>query len=181
MAKIGDSTTSGGIQTTVTSIDPVTGQITWDVDYTANYKKLFNDITDLMKTAKEVADVTEDPFFRDHYLDIKKRRNELRTYLRNNKSEEYARIKGVNEMSGTGGGGASFSVGTGAQYATPFAFKKTKKKKIKESNPGATLGKGPKATKDGVEDNYYYKLGWKKVAPPHSTKGVEIKYLWGKK
>ena len=84
-------------------------------------------------------------------------------------------------MSGTGGGGASFSAGLGAQYATPYAFKKKKKKKIKESNPGATLGKGPKATKDGVEDNYYYKLGWKKVAPPHSTKGVEIKYLWGKK
>ena len=44
-------------------------------------------------------------------------------------------------MSGTGGGGASFSVGTGAQYATPKAFKK--KKDINESNPGSTLGKGP--------------------------------------
>ena len=62
-----------------------------------------------MKTAKEVADLTGETFFRDHYLDIKKRRNELRTYLRNNKAEEYSRIKGMNEMSGTGGGGASFT------------------------------------------------------------------------
>ena len=81
-------------------------------------------------------------------------------------------------MSGAGGA-ASFSVGAGAQYATPFAFKK--KKKVDESNPGASLGKGPKATDKGVQDNYYYKLGWKPVAPPHSTKGVEVKYLWGKK
>ena len=179
--KVGDIKTSGGIVTTVTAIDPETNSVAWDVDYSADYKKLFNDITDLMNTAREVADITDEAFFRDHYLDIRKRRNELRTYLRNNKAKEYARIKGMNEMSGTGGGGgaASFSTGTGAQYATPFAFKK--KKKIKESTPGSTLGPGPKATEKGVQDNYYYKLGFKPVPPPHSTKGVEIKYLWGKK
>ena len=81
-------------------------------------------------------------------------------------------------MSGTGGG-ASFSTGTGAQYVTPFAFKK--KKKIKESNPGSTLGKGPKAGPEGVTDNYYYKLGYKLAAKPHSTKAIDVRYLWGKK
>jgi len=179
MAKIGDTQVSGGIQTTVTNIDPETGQITWDVDYTADYKRLFKEITQLMNTAKEVADATGEAFFMDHYNDIRKRRNELRTYLRNNKEAEYERIKGMNEMSGAGGA-ASFAVGAGAQYATPFAFKKTKKK-VDEANPGASLGKGPKATEKGVQDNYYYKLGWKPVAPPHSTKGVEVKYLWEKK
>ena len=178
MAKIGDTQVSGGIQTTVTNIDPETGQITWDVDYTADYKRLFKEITQLMNTAKEVADATGETFFQDHYNDIRKRRNELRTYLRNNKKAEYERIKGMNEMSGAGGA-ASFTAGAGPQYATPFAFKK--KKKVDESNPGASLGKGPKATEKGVQDNYYYKLGWKPVAPPHSTKGVEVKYLWGKK
>jgi len=178
MAKIGDTQVSGGIQTTVTNIDPDTGQITWDVDYTADYKRLFKEITQLMNTAKEVADATGEAFFQDHYNDIRKRRNELRTYLRNNKQAEYERIKGMNEMSGAGGA-ASFTAGAGPQYATPFAFKK--KKKVDESNPGASLGKGPKATEKGVQDNYYYKLGWKPVAPPHSTKGVEVKYLWGKK
>ena len=178
MAKIGDTQVSGGIQTTVTNIDPETGQITWDVDYTADYKRLFKEITQLMNTAKEVADATGEAFFMDHYNDIRKRRNELRTYLRNNKKAEYERIKGMNEMSGAGGA-ASFTAGAGPQYATPFAFKK--KKKVDESNPGASLGKGPKATDKGVQDNYYYKLGFKPVAPPHSTKGVEVKYLWGKK
>ena len=180
MAKIGDTEVKGGIQTTVTNIDPETGQISWDVEYSADYQKLFKDITDLMKTAKEVADITGEAFFKDHYLDIRKRRNELRTYLRNNKSEEYARIKGLDEMSGTGGGGASFSVGTGAQYATPKAFKK--KKDIKESNPGSTLGLGPKATDKGVKDNYYVKgFKYKLVDPKKlakNSKAIDTKYLW---
>lgn len=164
MAKIGDTEVKGGIQTTVTNIDPETGQITWDVDYTADYKKLFKDITDLMKTAKEVADITGEAFFKDHYLDIRKRRNELRTYLRNNKSEEYARIKGLDETS-TAGGGNSFSsqAGAGAQYATPNAFSKNKKGKYADGGM------------------YTKKFGYKLVPKPHSTPGVEVKYLWGKK
>tara|TARA_R110000782_G_scaffold49435_2_gene107593 strand:+ start:1395 stop:1889 length:495 start_codon:yes stop_codon:yes gene_type:complete len=164
MRKVGDTEVKGGIQTTVTNINPETGQISWDVDYTADYKKLFNDITDLMKTAKEVADVTEEPFFRDHYLDIKKRRNELRTYLRNNKAKEYARIKGIDEDSATGGGNSfSAQAGAGAQYATPNAF--SGKKKGKYSDGGVM-----------VKD-----FGYKLVPKPHSTPGVEVKYLWGKK
>lgn len=164
MAKIGDTEVKGGIQTTVTNIDPETGQITWDVDYTADYKKLFKDITDLMKTAKEVADITGEAFFKDHYLDIRKRRNELRTYLRNNKSEEYARIKGLDEISATGGGNSfSSQAGAGAQYATPNAFSKNKKGKYADGGM------------------YAKKFGYKLVPKPHSTPGVEVKYLWGKK
>ncbi len=164
MAKIGDTKEGGGIITTITNIDPETGQISWDVDYTADYQKLFKDITDLMKTAKEVADATGEPFFKDHYLDIRKRRNELRTYLRNNKAKEYARIKGLDEDS-VAGGGNSFSAqaGAGAQYATPKAF--SKKKKGKYSDGGVMV------------KNFGYKL----VPKPHSTPGVEVKYLWGKK
>ena len=164
MAKIGDTEVKGGIQTTVTNIDPATGQITWDVEYSADYQKLFKDITDLMKTAKEVADLTGETFFRDHYLDIKKRRNELRTYLRNNKAEEYSRIKGLDETSSTGGGNSfSTQAGAGAQYATPNAF--SGKKKGKYSDGGVM-----------VKD-----FGYKLVPKPHSTPGVEVKYLWGKK
>ena len=164
MAKIGDTQVKGGIQTTVTNIDPETGQITWNVDYTADYKKLFKDITDLMKTAKEVADATGEPFFKDHYLDIRKRRNELRTYLRNNKAEEYARIKNLDETSTTGGGNSfSSQAGAGAQYATPNAF--SNKKKGKYADGGM----------------YTKKFGYRLVPKPHSTPGVEVKYLWGKK
>ena len=164
MAKIGDTEVKGGIQTTVTNIDPETGQISWDVEYSADYQKLFKDITDLMKTAKEVADATGEPFFKDHYLDIRKRRNELRTYLRNNKAKEYARIKGLDEDSAAGGGNSfSAQAGAGAQYATPKAF--SKKKKGKYSDGGVMV------------KNFGYKL----VPKPHSTPGVEVKYLWGKK
>ena len=38
MAKIGDTEVKGGIQTTVTNIDPETGQISWDVEYSADYQ-----------------------------------------------------------------------------------------------------------------------------------------------
>ena len=164
MAKIGDTKEGGGIITTITNIDPETGQISWDVDYTADYQKLFKDITDLMKTAKEVADATGEPFFKDHYLDIRKRRNELRTYLRNNKAKEYARIKGLDEDSAAGGGNSfSAQAGAGAQYATPNAFSKNKKGKYADGGM------------------YTKKFGYKLAPKPHSTPGVEVKYLWGKK
>jgi hypothetical protein len=155
MAKIGDTEVKGGIQTTVTNIDPETGQITWDVEYSADYQKLFKDIIDLMKTAKEVADVTGEDFFRDHYLDIRKRRNELRTYLRNNKAKEYARIKGLDEISTSGAAGA---------YLTKNAFNPNKKA-------------------DGTASNYYYKLGWKPVNQKKlnkQAKGIEVKHLFEK-
>ena len=181
MRKVGDIKVDGGIITTVTDINPETGQISWDVDYTADYKRLFKEITQLMNTAKEVADATGEAFFMDHYNDIRKRRNELRTYLRNNKKAEYERIKAMNEMSGTGGG-AAFNVGTGAQYATPKAFKK---KNVKEANPGSSLGLGPKATDKGVKDNYYVKGFKYKLVNPEKlakqSKAIDTKYLWGKK
>lgn len=164
MAKIGDTQVAGGIKTTVTNIDPETGQITWDVDYAPDYKKLFKEITLLMATAKEVADATGEPFFMDHYNDIRKRRNELRTYLRNNKKQEYERIKGMQETMTTGGT-AHFTPGTGAQYATPTAFNPNKKAK-------------------GTAHNYYYKLGFKPVNKKElrkKAKGIEVKQLFEKK
>jgi len=94
--------------------------------------------------------------------------------------------KKIKEMSGTGGGAgaASFSPGQGAQYATPYAFRLTKKmKKLGEANPGATLGKGPKAGASGVKNNYYtQKLGFKPVNSKKlasQSKAIDTKYLWG--
>ena len=147
MAKIGDKKTKNGIETTVTNIDPETGQITWSVEYAPDYLKLFKEITEMLETAKDIAQVTGDPFFKDHYNDVRKLRNQLRTYLRNNKTEEYERIKSLKEMGGTG-----------AQYATPYAF-----------------GKKPTI--------YYYKLGYKPVDTKKlrkQAKGIEVKDLWNK-
>jgi hypothetical protein len=156
MAKIGDKEVKNGIETTVTNIDPETGQITWSVDYAPDYKKLFKEVTVMLETAKDIAQMTDEDFFKDHYNDVRKLRNQLRTYLRNNKAEEYERIKGVNEISTTGGS-ATFSPGTGPQYATPNAF--------------------------GKATNYYYKLGYKPVNKKSlrsKAKGIEVKDLWGK-
>lgn len=158
MAKVGDKKVKNGIETTVTNIDPETGQITWSVEYAPDYLKLFKEVTEMLETAKDIANLTDEDFFKDHYNDVRKLRNQLRTYLRNNKSEEYERIKSMNEISANGGS-ANFSsaTGTGAQYATPRAF-----------------GKAP---------IYYYKLGYKPVNQKSlrkKTKGIEVKDLWNK-
>ena len=100
------------------------------------------------------------------------------------------------EESSTGGGAgaSSFTAGTGAQYATPFAFNPNKKAKgtadtyayrlsgfkpVKTEGIGATLGPGPKATEKGVKDNYYVK-GFKYKLVPEKVKGsgLEVKQLW---
>ena len=64
----------------------------------------------------------------------------------------------LGEQSATSQGGASFTPGEGAQYATPFAFRKKGKK-------------GPSI--------YYYKLGYKPV-PKIKPKSYDIKKLFEK-
>jgi hypothetical protein len=69
--------------------------------------------------------------------------------------------KRLKETSATGTG-ASFTAGTGANYATPYAFNPNKKAK-------------------GTANNYYYKLGFKPVNRKKQndiTHGVEVKQLW---
>jgi len=69
--------------------------------------------------------------------------------------------KRLKEISATGTG-ASFTAGTGANYATPYAFNPNKKAK-------------------GAKNIYYYKLGFKPVnqkALNKAAKGIEIKHLW---
>jgi hypothetical protein len=66
--------------------------------------------------------------------------------------------KRLKEMSATNQGGASFTPGEGANYATPVAFNKNKKAK-------------------GAKNIYYYKLGYKPV-PNIKPKSYDIKKLW---
>jgi hypothetical protein len=127
--------------------------------------------------------------------------NKYRTYIRKSYPEQYSIIKSQLEeisMSGGGAAGASFSPGTGEQYATPFAFNKNKKAlgaasnyyyklgyklaphQVEENdNPGATLGPGPKATEKGVVDNYYVKgFKYKLVPKKIPGSGLEVKQLF---
>lgn len=71
------------------------------------------------------------------------------------------RIKKIMEDSSTGAGGASFSAGEGAQYASKYSFKKGTNEK-------------------GVKNPYYYKLGWKPVPNKIKGSGLEVKKLFEK-
>lgn len=105
-----------GFKTDLKTIDPETGQMTWSVEYTANYGELFKEVSELLDDAKEVALKSKDePFFQDYYNDVRKLKNRLRTYLRNNHPKAYANIKGIDEVSSSSGAG---------EYQTPKAFGK---------------------------------------------------------
>jgi len=66
--------------------------------------------------------------------------------------------KKIKEMSATNQGGASFTPGTGENYATPKVFNKNKNAK-------------------GAKNIYYYKLGYKAV-PNTKPKSFDKKQLW---
>lgn len=178
--EVGDVKVKDGVKSTVTDIDPTTGAISWSILQVPNIDRLLDESDDLVATAKGVyAKVKDDKVFLDIYKQARSLRNTIRTHTRNNYPEEYKKSRGVNEeeideMSTTGGGAgsATFSAGTGMQYATPYAFKK-KKKKLKKEGVGATLGPGPKATEDGVKDNYIVKA-FKYTLVPKNKKGTYV-------
>jgi hypothetical protein len=187
-AKVGDVKISGGIKSTVTNINPETGQISWDVDYIPNVGKLVNDVNQLTNTSKDVAVKTkDDPKFRDIYNDAKLLRNKIRTHVRNNYPEEYRKAVGVaeeivDEISTSAAGGS---------YLTPYAFRlkgskpNDKAYKEVEEGIGAHLGPGPTASEDGVKDNAYVKQFKYKLVPKDKQgnyvqkgSGLEVKNLF---
>jgi hypothetical protein len=160
-----------------------------DVTYVPDFEILLSDINRALETLRAIAtdpQVINDPKFGEIYNQFRVLRNNLRTHMRTRYPSEYQKIKGMFEMSGTGGGAGagSFSTGTGGQYATPFAFKKMGKQELPETSPGASLGKGPKAGPKGVTNNYYTKnFKYKLVNPVKlaaQSKAIDTKYLWGK-
>ena len=105
-----------GFKTDLKNVDPETGQMTWSVEYTANYGELFKEVSELLDDTKAVALKSKDePFFQDYYKDVRDLKNRLRTYLRNNHPEAYSKIKGIDEVSTSSNAGG---------YQTPKAFGK---------------------------------------------------------
>ena len=152
-------------------------------DFSSTYKALkkAKDFLDtLEKTGKAKDDTAIDQFSEE----IANLFNSFRTHVRKNYPKEYERVsrlkedynpdeeqereeeeifmpvdddgRPLGEQSATSQGGASFTPGEGAQYATPFAFRKKGKK-------------GPSI--------YYYKLGYKPV-PKIKPKSYDIKKLF---
>jgi hypothetical protein len=144
--KVGDNTISKGVEYVVTDIDKETGRVDWDVNYLPNLEELLEIATKLFKISKEVyVKAKDDPKFREIYEESSNLRNKIRTHIRNEYPEDYKRIvTNINEMSTTGGGigAASFTPGTGVQYATPFAFKKFKYKLVPKDKNDNYVQKG---------------------------------------
>ena len=91
--KVGDVKISGGIKSTIKDINKETGGISWDIDYLPNFEELFDDATDLVKTAKGVyTKAKTDDKLRLIYDEARVLRNKIRTHIRNEYPEEYRRI-----------------------------------------------------------------------------------------
>ena len=195
--KVGDSKSEDGVKSTIVDIDKETGGIKWKIEYLPNFDKLFDVATDLVSTSKGVyTKAKSDNKLRLIYDEARVLRNKIRTHIRNEYPEEYRRMTmnegELDEMSTTGGGAgsATFTPGTGGQYATPFAFRKKGQKaddeaykelgykKVKE-NVGADLGPGPKAGPEGVTDNAYVKQFKYKLVPKKiKGSGMIVKQLF---
>ena len=157
--------------------------------------KKMSSATKALKQLMSTNDAKNDQNIQIIFRELKDVFNKYRTHLRKNYPDQYNQIKNtLEEISSTGGGAgaSSFTPGTGAQYATPFAFNKNKKSKGTDKNiltkkfgyklaegKGATLGPGPSASEKGVKDNYYVKaFGYKLVPDKIKGSGLEVKNLF---
>ena len=168
----------------------------------------FNELAIQLKKTRDLANelvrgeiVRDDDILRGIYDQQRDVFNKFRTHLRKEYPAFYNQLKQqltekikkmVKEMSTTGGGpgSATFTPGTGMQYATPYAFRKKGQKaddkaykeigyKPVKEGIGADLGPGPKASEDGVKDNVYVKqFGYKLVPKKIKGSGLEVKQLF---
>ena len=172
-----------------TNINKETGQLSHDIIQLASFGDSLKRMSDAVKALKILQTTDEannDQNIKEITRELKDVFNKYRSHLRTNYPDQYDEIKRqLDEMSTTGGGAgaASFTGGTGIQYATPYAFKK-KKKKVDEGI-GADLGPGPKASEDGVKDNAYVKQFKYKLVPKDKNgnyvqkgSGLEVKQLF---
>jgi hypothetical protein len=134
-----------------TGEDEETGQISWDVHYKPDLPNLYKDIKDIVGRLEKLQNKNQT----EETETILKISKELKTkFLRILKKQ-----LSIEEQSSTSQGGASMGAGSGAQYATPKAFKK-------ESN----------SKKD--KNIYYYNMGYKKVPSKIKGSGLEVKQLY---
>jgi len=130
--------------------DPETGAVTSFVKYTPNLGDLYDDINDVVNKLSKLKGKLQ-PEESETLIKISKT-------LRNRFSRVIKKYKELKEASATSQGGASFTPGEGAQYATPFAFaKKSNSKKDK---------------------NIYGYTGYKTVPKKIKGSGLEVKKLY---
>jgi len=130
--------------------DPETGAVTSVVKYMPNLRDLYDDINDVVNKLSKLKGKIS-PEESETLIKISKT-------LRNRLSRVIKKYKELKEVSATGGS-ATFTPGTGAQYATPRAFTKDSKSKKRKNI-------------------YYYKMGYKDVPKKIKGSGLEVKKLY---
>ena len=170
--EVGDIDVQNGKKSTVTSIDPESGAITWDISTIPEMDTTFKKFAQLRDYLKKLADdKKDDPKFRDISKKIMDSFNDFRTHLRKNYPDEYRNFKSVaedlskslNEESTIASNSGFISGGEGENHTGPSPRKSTYGaytqagfKKVEEG-PGATFGPGPSAGPEGVKNNIYVK------------------------
>ena len=189
--EVGDVEYNRGTKSTVTDIDPETGRITWDIEQTPDFTSVFKNLKttkEFMDSLIKTKDVRSDSTMLKLQQELTKTFNELRTHVRKNYPEEYAKIKMLFEDNTISSNSGFVSGGEGENHNGPSPRKSTYGaytqagfKKVEEG-PGATFGPGPSAGPEGVKDNIYvkdfkYKLVDKKKLNK-AAKGIIVKSLW---
>ena len=139
------------------------GGITHDIIKLSNFGEVLTKLSAALKAAKALKktdDGKQDPFIADIEQMTKDVFNKYRTHLRKNYEDQYNAVKQLLDEMSTTGGSATFTPGTGAQYATPYAFSGKKKGKYQDG---------------GV---YTKKFGYKLVPNKIKGSGVETKQLF---
>ena len=170
--EVGDTDVQNGKKSTVTSIDPESGAITWDISTIPEMDTTFKKFAQLRDYLKKLAnDKKDDPKFRDISKRVMDIFNDFRTHLRKNYPDEYRNFKSVAEdlskslneentiASNSGfisGGEGENHTGPSPRKSTYGAYTQAGFKKVEEG-PGATFGPGPSAGPEGVKNNVYVK------------------------
>lgn len=147
-------------------INPETNSVGHDVIKLASFGDSLKKMSDAVKSLKQLMgtdDARSDQDIKVIARNLKDVFNKYRSHLRKYYPDQYSQIKNqLEEISTTGGGdgAASFTPGTGAQYATPYAF--SKKKKGKYSDGGV----------------YTKNFGYKLVPSKIKGSGLEVKNLF---
>ena len=108
------------------------GGITHTIIDLPSFIELFNTLDNAREVAKDLTtqkDLRGDQEYKEQYKKVLDTFNKFRTFFRKNYPDQYAMVKTtvqehIKEASVTGGS-ATFTPGTGAQYATTFAFGKS--------------------------------------------------------
>ncbi len=120
--EVGDVDYNKGTKSTVTDIDPETGRITWDIEEIPDFESVFKNLKkakEFMDKLSRSKDLRQDATMQKIQQELTSTFNELRTHVRKNYPEDYARIKMVAEMNTISSNSGFVSGGEGENHSGP--------------------------------------------------------------